>query len=311
MQSLRPSSALSAAPARRADHGVGNVHAGDVSADPFGRLGGAQRSYADQDEHVVQQAEVLDLAHEGPQQRHVVAELCLDELRAGGDFFCQALRAPLDGVRERILRRPEQHPRSAADLAAGKEMMLVAQRARGLQQCHGIEIEHRQRLRVITGLDAIAREAQQVAHAHRGAAEDVALDGDAVAVAAGNLHDRCIADPGEQRAHRQARHVAVGAAAVGRVDGVHVAVKDARAAVDLFRIGGVGWREFARDHELSGAQHALEAPGRGMPGQDRQRIARDRFVLEDHGVSPARSRTTRSQEDLPCRRRSTAACTCA
>src|SRR5579863_3588655 len=37
-----------------ADHDVWNVHPGHMSADPFGRLGGAQRTQADQDEHAVE-----------------------------------------------------------------------------------------------------------------------------------------------------------------------------------------------------------------------------------------------------------------
>ena len=86
----------------------------------------------------------------------------------------------------------------------------------------------RLRLRVVARLHAVAGQAQHVAHAHRRGAQDVALDRDAVAVAAGDLHDRRVADARQERADGEARHVAVGAAAVGRVDRVDVAVEDAR-----------------------------------------------------------------------------------
>ena len=137
--------------------------------------------------------------------------------------------------------------------------MLIAQRARGFQQRQRIQIKHRQGLRMVARLHAIARQAQQVADSHGGTAQDVALDGDAVLVPAGDLHHRCVAHPGEERAHGETRHVAVGATAVGGVDGVHLAVENAGAPVDVLRIGRVGRRELAGDRELSGAQYPLEA----------------------------------------------------
>ena len=54
---------------------------------------------------------------------------------------------------------------------------------------------------MIAGLHAIAGQAQHVADAHGGAAQDVALDRDAVPVAAGDLHDRRVADTRQQGAH--------------------------------------------------------------------------------------------------------------
>ena len=215
-------------------------------------------------------------------QRHVVAVLRLDELRAGGDLLGQPLRAPVVRQSRRVLGGAEQHPRREGDLAAAQKVMLVAQRARGLEQRHRVQVEHRLRLRMIAGLHAVAGEAQHVAHAHRGAAQDVALDGDAVLVAAGDLHDRRVADAREQRADGEARHVAVGAAAVGGVDGIDIAVEDARAPVDVLGIGGIRRRQLRGHRELPGAQHALEAARRGVARQDRQRVAGNRLVLEDH-----------------------------
>jgi len=118
-------------------------------------------------------------------------------------------------------------------------MMLVAQRAGGLEQRQRVEIEHRQRLWMIPGLHAIASEAQEVAHSHGRRSQDVALDGDTVLVAAGDLHDRGVADAGEERTDGHARHVAVGAAPVGGVDGIDVAIENACAAVDLLGVGRV------------------------------------------------------------------------
>src|SRR5579862_11322 len=131
---LTPFGGLVLRAAQARDHGVRNVHAGHVRADPLGRLGRAQRAHADQDEHLVEQPQLVGLVHEGPQQRYVVAELRLDELCAGGHLLRQSLGAPFERLGEGILGGAEQHARRVADLAAGEEVVLVAQRARGLEQ---------------------------------------------------------------------------------------------------------------------------------------------------------------------------------
>ncbi len=87
---------------------------------------------------------------------------------------------------------------------------------------------------------AVAGEAEDVGDTHGGGTENVALDGDAVLVAAGDLHDRRIAHAGQKRADADGGHVAVGAGGVDRVDAVDPAVKDLGALVDIFRIGAVG-----------------------------------------------------------------------
>src|SRR5205085_10017094 len=132
-------------------------------------------------------------------------------------------------------------------------------------------------LRMIARLHAVAGQAQHVADAHGGAPEDVTLDGDAVPVAAGNLHDRRVTNTRQQRTHSDAGHVAVGAGAVGGVDGIDVPVEDARALVDVFRVGRIRGRELRCDGERAGTQHALEPPRGRVTRQDGQRIAWYRF----------------------------------
>ncbi len=78
--------------------------------------------------------------------------------------------------------------------------------------------------------------------------------------------------------------MAIGAAAVGRVDRVGIAVEYAGAAVDLVGIRGIRRGELGGHREPARAQHALEAAGRYVAGQDRQRIAGNRFVLEFHAL---------------------------
>ena len=185
------------------------------------------------------------------------------------------------GSAEGFSAAPKNTRGAKRDLAAALKMMVVAQRARDVEQRHAIEIEDRLRLRMIAGLHAVAGEAQHVAHAHRGAAQDVALDGDAVLVAAGDLHDGRIAHAREQRADREARHVAVGAAAVGGVDRIDVAVEHPRALVDILGIRRIRRRELGGDREAAGPQHALEAAraryGRAESAADSREPARPRI----------------------------------
>src|SRR5271155_4036279 len=165
-------------------------------------------------------------------------------------------------------------------------MMVVSQRARGFQQRDRVQVEYWLGLRMIASLHPVASQAQQVAYSHRGAAEYVPLDGDAVPISAGDLHDRRVADPGEQRADCNARHVAIGAATVGGVDRIDHAVEHTGPDVYLFRVGRIWRREFRGDGKLPRAQHALKPAGRSVPRQDRQPIARYRLVLGIYDYGP-------------------------
>ena len=207
------------------------------------------------------------------------------------------------------------------DLAAALEAVILTERSCDIEQRDAVQIEYRLRLRMIARLHAVAGQAQHVAYAHGGAAQDVALNGDAVFVAAGDLHDGRVADARQQRTHRDARHVAIGAAAVGSVDCIDIAVEHACALVDIFWIGGVRRRKLGGHGEPSCPQHALETAGRGVPGQNRQRVAGHRLVFEFHAVpsvlpgaavglegaglawgSGFNSLTTRSHDERPCNR---------
>ena len=172
-----------------------------------------------------------------------------------------------------------------------------------------VEVEHRLGFGMVAALHAVARQAQDIAHLQRRGAQHVALDGDAVVVAAGNLHHRRIADARQQRADRDARHVAMRARAVGGVDAVDPALEDLRALVDVLRVRGIGRIEFGGDGELAAPEHPLKPPARGMAGQFDQRRAgsgpmswgwgAERRHARLPAAAPARRR---SQADEPLRR---------
>ncbi len=168
------------------------------------------------------------------------------------------------------------------------------------------EIENRLRLRLVAALHAVAGEAEHVADAKRRRAEHVALDGDAVIVAAGDLHHRRIADAGEDRADRDARHVAMRARAVGGVDGVDPTLEIARPFLDLLDIGRIGRAELGGDGEFPAPEHPLQTSPRRMARQvdeRRGRIGADIMGMRKRGGchprAPTLSRASRSQAEEP------------
>ena len=141
----------------------------------------------------------------------------------------------------------------------------VAHAADRLQQRHAVEIEDGLGRRLVARLHAVAGEAQDVGHPHGGGTQHVALDGDAVAVAAGDLHDHGIARAGQQAADAHARHVHVGAGGVGGVDRIADFREHKRAVVDLLRVGGIRRVQLGGDGELALAQKRAPA-GRAKSG---------------------------------------------
>ena len=88
------------------------------------------------------------------------------------------------------------------------------------QQRYRIEIEHRLGVRMVALADVVAGEAKNIAHAQSGRAQNVALQRDAVAVAAGELRHRRQSVGDQDGGGGSARHMAIRAGAVGDVDGV-------------------------------------------------------------------------------------------
>ncbi len=174
--------------------------------------------------------------------------------------------------------------RRRRNLAAGKKVGLVAHRAHGLKKRDRIEVEDGDCPGLIAGLHAVAGQAKDVGDAHGRGAEHVALDSDAISVAASRLHDDRVAHARQQRADADRGHVAVGARSVDSVDGVDPALKDGGSVVDILRVGGVGRVQLRRHCELAAPKHALEPPARRVAGQriERQVDAGRVFVAIGH-----------------------------
>ena len=261
------------------DRGVRHVQPRDVAPHPIGGLRRTQGANAGENEDFPHEAQCLDLCHERAQQRQVVDVLGLNELRAGRDFLGETLRTPGMWQGGGILGGTQEYARCEADLTAALEVMLVAQGARDVEQGDTVEVEYGLRLGMIAGLHAVAGQAQHIADAHRRAAQDVALDRNPVLVATRDLHDRRVADARQQRTDREARHMAVGAAAIGGIDRIDEPVEHARTPVDIFGIGGSGYPGTGSSSNLT-AQHSCRharapraATRSGLAGDGRPRTA--------------------------------------
>jgi hypothetical protein len=203
------------------------------------------------------QPQLADSLHEVAQAWHVKAVLGLDEIGPGFDFLGQAQRPPFERRCERVGRRPKEQPRWDSQLAAAEKRSLVPHDLDRPQQVDGIKVENPLGLRLVADRHIVAGQAQNIAHAHRRGPKHVALNGDAVPVAARNLQHRRVAGPGQQSADGHAGHVTVRARGVGSINGVTDAGENERGIVHLLGIGAVRGVQLGRHRKPAGAQHAF------------------------------------------------------
>ena len=182
------------------DDVVGDMDARHVAAHPARRLGRGQRSDPGKDIDLALQPQIADPRHEGLKPRHVEDIVGLDELGPRLDLFGQPLGAPFQRIDAGVLGGADEQPGRAGDLAARQEHALVAHGADGADQRQRVEIKDRFRAGLVARADIIAGQAQDIADPHRGGPQHIALNGDAVPVAARDLIDRAMSRPGQQRA---------------------------------------------------------------------------------------------------------------
>ena len=122
------------------------------------------------------------------------------------------------------------------------QLAAVADADRGRDQRAGIEIEHRLGVGLVAGGRIVAAQHQEIADAERGGAEQVALQRQAVAVAAGQLEHRLDAVLPQDRRRGERAQMRTRAGAVGDIDGIGQALERQRLGEQLVRsqvTGGV------------------------------------------------------------------------
>ena len=257
-----PSAAGSAARSRRSMKAVGDDGAVEVLRHPARRLGRAQRRDADQQEEAAGRGVLGEARGVAPHDPSIHAELGLHELGAGCDLGRELVRPPAGRRVDRHIGGAEKELRAARHLASGREHALVAQVARHRGQGRRIDVEHRLGVGLVAGLGVVAGEAQQVAHAAGGGAHQLALQRDAVAVAAGELEDRLDAFAREHRRRDRRRQMRARAGAVGDVDGVGETAQRQGLAQEIIGIARDRRRDLGGDDELAGSQQLFQARSR-------------------------------------------------
>ena len=144
----------------------------------------------------------------------------------------------------------------AGDFASRRQRAFVAQPARGLDQRGRIDVEHRLGVGLVAGFRIVAGEEEEVADAERGGAHHLALQRDAVLVAAGDLQDRLDLHADEDGGGRKRRHMGAGAGAVGDVDRVGEPLQRRRLAAQVLRVGRHRRGDF-RGHDEPAGPHPL------------------------------------------------------
>src|SRR5919109_4982510 len=124
--------------------------------------------------------------HEGLQALGHEADLQLQEARARVDLLRRARDTMRERRRARVLDGPDEQPRRGVEDAPG-EVAPLGEHARYRDQLRAIEVEHAARLGLVAGDHVVARHAADVLDAVQRRADDLGLEIEAVAVAAGGL----------------------------------------------------------------------------------------------------------------------------
>ncbi len=243
--------------------GVRHHRAEQLLLHPARRLGRAQRRHADDELDLLVEAMLGEPRHVTAGDACIHAELRLRKLRAGCDLRGQSLGLPSRRRIDRAVGGAEEKLGLPADFLAARQLASVTQLARGLEQLPRVEIEHRLCVRLVAGRRIVAAQHQHVAHAKRRGAHQLALQADAIAVAAGELKDRL--DPlfhqNAGRCHRAKMRPR--ACAIGNVHRIGEAFQRQRLVEQLVARKRNRRRDLGRQNELLGGELLRKRHGHG------------------------------------------------
>ncbi len=248
--------------AQTVDDMVRDTHAGNVLAHILRGFVRAQRADADQNVYLLVQPHITHHLHKLAEARHVIAVLGLDELRSGLHLLRQTQWTPFIGLGKGVSRRAQEQAGWGGQFAPAEEHTLVAHDTRRAQQLDGVEIENALGLRLVAHRHVVPRQAEHVAHAHRRRAQQITLNGNAVAVAARDLKDRLVPGPRQQRANGHTGHVAVCARSISGVNGVSHLRQHQRCIIDFLRVGAIRRVQLSRHRKQPRPQHTFQTAPR-------------------------------------------------
>ena len=144
------------------------------------------------------------LGHEALELLGPVAELQLQEARAGARLLGARSDAVVERRRARVLDRADEEVRARGRSVRPERYVAGGQRAGDRDQLHAVEVEHAPGLGLVAGGDVVAGQARDVLDPVHRRADDVGLEREPVAVAADELHDRLDAELREARSRPRA-----------------------------------------------------------------------------------------------------------
>jgi hypothetical protein len=147
---------------------------------------------------------------------------------------------------------------STAPTKSRGQVAPVGHRAGQRDELGAVEVEDALGLGLVAGGHVIAGQGHEVHDAVQRGAGDLGLQGQAIAVAADELHDRLDAALLQGDGHRERRRVGVGGRVVGRVDRVEPVLHGRELAAHLGHPAAVDRGHLGGDDPLTGAQLVLK-----------------------------------------------------
>ena len=201
------------------DHIVGDMNAGHILVHKLCHAGGL----GNDDAQLHRLAELLGLLHEGNELLGLEHGLGLEVLGTGHDLALHLGQLRVHGV------GAGGHNGTLGELGrlthqgVAGQVHALFQLAHGVQQRHGIQVEHGLGTGVVAHLGVVAGEAQDVVNAQHGGTQQLGLQGDAVAVPAGQLQNGGQSGVLQGHTHRQAAHTHDGGLVIGDIDSGNIA----------------------------------------------------------------------------------------
>ena len=216
-----------------------------------------------------EQADARPLGAERLEMGGLVADLQLQEARAGARLLERALGAVGERRRAGVLDGADVEVGRRLDLAAG-EVLAARDRGRGDDHLRAVEVEDAARLLLVARGHVVAGQARDVLDAVECGADDVGLDREPVLVAADDLHDRLDAERLQRDRDGEVRGVRVRGRVVRRVHRIDPRLVLLELPAHGVDAAAVDHGQLARDHEGVAGELALElghaATRRPRPG---------------------------------------------
>src|SRR5579864_399612 len=234
--------------------------AGDLLVDVAERRRSSHEADGRNERAAVHEARLHRVRHERREPLGLEAHLQLQEARTCAYLLERAVDAVVVRRRTRVLDRPEEEVRRGTDVAAG-EVGAVRHLLRRDEKLNGVEVEDTPRLGLVAGGDVVTGEAEDVLDPVQRGAGELGLQREAVAVAAGELHDGLHPELPQRDRNRERRRVRVRRGVVRRVRRVDVLLVRRELLLDS---AGIDREQLRGDDEASGRERFLK-PGHSSP----------------------------------------------